>query len=325
MSWLTQYFLNPAFVLPGAALASVPIIIHLLSRLRYKKVRFAAMEFLLQSDELNRRRLIIEQLLLLLLRVLAVLLIMFLIARLVLDPSQMMLLSGARTHHVLIIDDSLSMREAVENQTVFDQAIGTMERMLAQAGSGTAPLQCTVITMTQPNRPLVTDRALNNTLVQELNPRLRNLNCSWKAASPVAALRAAQNILSGDGGVAPQIHVFTDLRHSDWAEQPEVAEALEELDSINAKVNLVQVSKQSSPNVAVSQMSSRTMAVAVGVPWRLDLTFQNLSSTRTSGLRATVYVNGNSLPVKVLVPDIEAGEELQHSHDIVFDAPGQHH
>ena len=80
MSWLSQYFLNPSFVLPGAALAAVPIIIHLLSRLRYKRVQFAAMEFLLQSDELNRRRLIIEQLLLLLLRVLAVLLIMFLIA-----------------------------------------------------------------------------------------------------------------------------------------------------------------------------------------------------------------------------------------------------
>ena len=59
MSWLSQYFLNPGFVLPGAALAAVPIIIHLLSRLRYKRVKFAAMEFLLQSDELNRRRLII--------------------------------------------------------------------------------------------------------------------------------------------------------------------------------------------------------------------------------------------------------------------------
>ena len=85
MSAFTQFFLNPAFVLPGAALCLLPIIIHLLSRLRYKKVRFAAMEFLLQSDELNRRRLIIEQLLLLFLRVLAVFLIMLLLARLLLD------------------------------------------------------------------------------------------------------------------------------------------------------------------------------------------------------------------------------------------------
>jgi hypothetical protein len=75
MSTLTQFFLNPAYVLPGAALVLVPILIHILSRLRYKTVRFAAMEFLLESEELNRRRIVIEQLLLLLLRILAVLLI----------------------------------------------------------------------------------------------------------------------------------------------------------------------------------------------------------------------------------------------------------
>ncbi len=55
MAWLTQYFLNPELVIPGAALALVPIVIHILSRLRHKRIRFAAMEFLLQSDQLNRR------------------------------------------------------------------------------------------------------------------------------------------------------------------------------------------------------------------------------------------------------------------------------
>ena len=324
MSWLTQYFLNPGFVLPGAALVSVPIIIHLLSRLRYKKVKFAAMEFLLQSDELNRRRLIIEQLLLLLLRTLAVLLVLLLIARLVLDPSRMMLLRGATTHHVLVIDDTLSMRENVDNQTVFDQAIGTMEQLLTQAGSNTSSLQCTVLTMTQPDRPLVTDRALNNALVQELNPRLRNLTCSWKSASPVESLDAAYNMLSGDGGISPQVHVFTDLRSSDWTGEPEVAEAFQRLESIDARINVVQLTKQSTSNVAISGMTSRTLATAVGVPWRLDLTFRNLSPQKVTGLRATVYIDGSSLPVKVLVPDIEAGKEIRHAHDIAFESPGQH-
>ena len=68
MSALSQFFLNPAFFLPGAALVLLPILIHILSRLRYRTVRFAAMEFLLASEELNRRRLILEQLLQLLLQ-----------------------------------------------------------------------------------------------------------------------------------------------------------------------------------------------------------------------------------------------------------------
>ena len=67
-------FLNPGFLLVAAALVSVPIIIHLINRMRFKRIRWAAMEFLLKSQKRNRRRLIIEQMILLLLRILLVLL-----------------------------------------------------------------------------------------------------------------------------------------------------------------------------------------------------------------------------------------------------------
>ena len=126
MSALTQFFLNPAYVLPGAALVLVPILIHILSRLRYKKVRFAAMEFLLESEELNRRRIVIEQLLLLLLRILAVLLIGLLIAKLVLDPSRLLMLRGASMHHVIILDDSLSSVDTVTEERILRELTGVM-------------------------------------------------------------------------------------------------------------------------------------------------------------------------------------------------------
>lgn len=324
MSWVTQYFLNPGFVLPGAALALLPIIIHLLSRLRYKSVRFAAMEFLLQSDELNRRRLIIEQLLLLFLRVLAVLLIMFLIARMMIDPSRMMLLRGAATHHVLVLDDTLSMRARVDDETVFEQAVETLENMLSQDGGSTGAMRVTVLTMTQPERPLVTDRELNAALLQDLIPRLRNVMCSYAAISPVASLTAAENILSADGGAARRVHVITDLRKSDWVSRPEIVQALESLDKIKAEVSLVQVTEDPAANIALSQMMSDTLAVAVGVPWRLHLTVHNYSPRKSSGLRATTYIDGDPLPGKVLIPDIEAGADAVLAHDIVFENAGQH-
>ena len=65
--WIAQHFLHPSYVWPwGVALAAVPIIVHLINRLRYRRVRFAAMEFLLKSQQRNRRRLMVEQLILLL-------------------------------------------------------------------------------------------------------------------------------------------------------------------------------------------------------------------------------------------------------------------
>jgi len=324
MAWLTQNFLNPAFVLPGAALLSVPILIHLLSRLRYRRVRFAAMEFLLQSDEMNRRRLIIEQLLLLLLRVLAVLLIVLLLARLVLDPSGMLLLRGATAHHVLILDDSLSMRDWDGRESVFDGAVTVLERMLSEGSYRPRAIRVTVLTMSAPDRPLVTDRALDNALLQELIPRIRNIRCSYRAVSPVPALAAAENILSADGGVSPRVHVLTDFRKHDWNDRPEVVAALEELGTIDAKVNLIQTAREARSNVAVTRLNSDTQATAVGVLWRLNVTFRNLQAKNATGLRATVLVNGVELPARITVPDLEPNADVMASHDLSFDAPGRH-
>lgn len=324
MSWLTQYFLNPAFVLPGAALASVPIIIHLLSRLRYRRVRFAAMEFLLHSDEMNRRRLIIEQLLLLLLRILAVLLIVLLLARLILDPSTMLLLRDAKAHHVLILDDTLSMRDQDGQNSVFDRAVTVLERMLSAGSYRPRTIRITVLTMTAPDRPLVIDRALDAGLLQELIPRIRNIKCSWRSASPVNGLRAALNHLSAASGVVPVVHVLTDLRRIDWNDRPEVVTALESLGEIGADVNIVRVTDKVRNNLAVVELTSSSLSAAVGVPWRLTATIRNLNQQRVSGTRATIRVDGVEVPGRVQIPDLEPEAQQVLSHDLSFGAAGRH-
>ena len=325
MSWLAQYFLNPALVLPGAALLAGPIIIHLLSRLRYRRIRFAAMEFLLQSDEKNRRRLIIEQLLLLLLRVLAVALIVLLLARLILDPSAMLLMRGVTAHHVLILDDTLSMRDHDGQDAVYTGAVTVLERMLSAGSYRPQAIRITVLTLTAPDRPLVTARTLDAALLQELMPRIRSATCSWKAASPVAGLQAAADHLSADGGVAPVVHVVTDFRRSDWNDRPEVVAALNALGVIDAAVNIVRVTDQVRSNLTVVRLTGSSEATAVGIPWRMAATIRNYHQQRASGLRATVLVDGRELPGRVQIPDIEPESEQVVSHDLSFDTPGRHH
>lgn len=324
MTWLTQFFLNPAFVLPGAALVSLPVLIHILSRLRYKRVRFAAMEFLLESEELNRRRIVLEQLLLLLLRILAVALIVLLIARLVLDPRRLLMLRGASVHHVVVLDDSLSMRDREGENSVFRDALTTLENLLAQGSRQPGASRVTILPMTDPKRPIVSDRVLDGSLVQELLPRIRNLSCTWRPASPVDSLIAARDILAADGGASPQVHVLTDFRSADWNQRPEVAAALEGLKSISATVDLIRVAREPRPNIAIRQLTAETLAIAVGVPLRLTLSLQNFGSTQVTGLRGTILVDGVPLPGKVLIPDLEAGAEARVSHDVVFSAEGRH-
>ena len=62
-------------------LASIPIIIHILNRRRFKTVNWAAMEFLLRALKRNRRRLRFEQWLLLAMRCLVLAMLGFALAR----------------------------------------------------------------------------------------------------------------------------------------------------------------------------------------------------------------------------------------------------
>src|SRR5262245_25184985 len=104
-----ELFLNPANMVLGAVLISSPIIIHLINRLRFKRIRWAAMEFLLKSQKRNRRRLIIEQLILLALRCILVLLAGVLLARFL--GFTFAGFQARNTIHVVILDDRLSTED----------------------------------------------------------------------------------------------------------------------------------------------------------------------------------------------------------------------
>src|SRR5437660_12022454 len=105
-----ESFLFPYSMIAGGVLISSPIIIHLINRMRFKRIRWAAMEFLLKSQKRNRRRLIIEQLILLLLRISLVLLVGLLLARFLSDA--LAFTRPQNTLHVVLLDDTASMGDA---------------------------------------------------------------------------------------------------------------------------------------------------------------------------------------------------------------------
>ena len=53
-------FLNPWALAIGLLAIAVPIIIHLINRMQFRRVRWAAMEFLLAAQKRMRQRLLIE-------------------------------------------------------------------------------------------------------------------------------------------------------------------------------------------------------------------------------------------------------------------------
>src|SRR5580698_10291629 len=102
-------FLNSS-LLWGLVLASIPLIIHLLFRRRFRQIEWAPMRYLKLTIQRNRRRIQLEQLLLLLLRTGLLVLLFFYLARPVLNPTglEQWLGTGGRSSQVVVIDDSLS-------------------------------------------------------------------------------------------------------------------------------------------------------------------------------------------------------------------------
>src|ERR1700744_783120 len=78
-------FLSPLLFAAGAACVSIPIIIHLLNKRKFRVVVWAAMDFLLAAQRRNARRLRFQRWLLLALRCLAILLLAAGIGQLVLN------------------------------------------------------------------------------------------------------------------------------------------------------------------------------------------------------------------------------------------------
>src|SRR5947208_4634841 len=129
-------FVNPWTMAAGAGLVSVPILIHLINRMRFRRVKWAAMEFLLKAQKRMKRKLILEQLLLLLLRCLLVFLLGLLFAR-YLGFSPLQGKETRATAHVVILDDTPSMADGWRGEG--GQLTDAFEQAKKELGEKIAP------------------------------------------------------------------------------------------------------------------------------------------------------------------------------------------
>src|SRR5882762_4513499 len=103
-------FVTWAFFWAGLLAVSIPIIIHILNRRRFKEVQWAAMDFLLRAMKKNRKRLRFEQWLLLAVRCLILGLLGLAMSRpMGCEKQALSNLARQAGLHVLVIDDSYSM------------------------------------------------------------------------------------------------------------------------------------------------------------------------------------------------------------------------
>jgi hypothetical protein len=217
-------FLNPAALTLGGALISAPILIHLINRMRFKRVRWAAMEFLLKSQKRNRRRLIIEQLLLLLLRCLLIALAGLLLSRFIGCTNALGSAFDTQSNlHAIVLDDTLSMLDKVRDK---DDCFKVAKREIldiiaknvgqSQTDDGLVILRPSDVFAAPNTEPKVYRRLGDSSVAKALEGDLAKMECTRLSMSLMASLEKVRQLAdtSTDKITA---HVISDFRKIDWS------------------------------------------------------------------------------------------------------------
>jgi hypothetical protein len=331
-------FLNPFTMLAGAGLVLAPIIIHLINRLRYRKVPWAAMEFLLKSLKKNRRKLILKQLLLLLMRCMLVLLVGLLLARYI--GSALGFGTPRGTLHVVLLDDTASQgdqhREEGATTTAFARAKAALVDDIATgAAEAGTPQTLEVIRLSAPDESFRVDRLDGSGGVSELQAWLANVEVTALHADVAPAVEAAKRAFSRDPRARRVLHVVSDFRARDWAGPaaeslskaiPEAVDgksgALHFLDTAHPPRSTNRSAVPDHGNVGILDLQPDTRTVGLFLPVEFTLTIANYSQSSRKNVRVVVKVNGQpredaSTSVSEVAPGLTTATFIA-----TFDKPG---
>lgn len=319
---MTGLFVNAGF-LAGLGLVAAPILIHLFFRWRYRPVRWAPMEFLLESLRKNRRRVLVEQLLLLAARCAVVALFVLVLARpLATESLAAFIGGGGRVDHFIVLDDSYSMRARQGADSALDVAqraiVQLAERLAQRPGSQTL----TLFRSSSMATPDIDAQTVDGSMATGLRTLFDRALVSFAATPPGTALGQLADRLDGVDAASPVVHFFGDFRKKDWSSDAAAA-PLKRLDARKAIVRLIDVSGAPGANLSVVSLETAGAGAAVGVPVRLEGKARNHAGAASSSLSLQVAVDGRSAPDTPL-PSISAGQETTIGLDVLVNQPGVH-
>jgi len=266
-------FANP-LLLWGLAAASVPIVIHLLNRRRYRVQRWAAMEWLLAAARKNQKRLKMENLLLLLLRTCAVLFLALALARPTFSDTRLTI-DHQSSHLFVLLDNSASTGARTGAGTVFESEAGAATALLDEIGAEDPA----TLVVTNDDSAAAEDAASGTKTTGRARVVLRgthdharfrqtvgDLKPAAARADLVEALKMLEETVPATGGATPKVAIVTDLQRASFEESdtrgsasPDAAirATLTRLKQKGAEILLIPPGRNAPDNVAITSLHAQ--------------------------------------------------------------------
>ena len=327
-------FLYPA-IAAGFALVAVPPLVHLINLLRHRRQQWAAMDFLLASYRRQRKWIRLRQFLLLLTRVALAALLVAMLAGWTGGGPVAKLIGGQTHHHIVVLDDSISMGAIGGGNdagvgadgdagvgggqtTPYTRALAAIADLTARIAADGSPHQLTVIRTSRAALAVSTgsgsaDSAADVVAV-EITPgadplkTLMATSPSTLATDPQSAIAMAVGLVDEIPADVTRIYVASDYRTRDWQSPDRIAASMAELPP-EVEVKLIDCggSDVSAANLAITGLSPQPDVWVAGVPVTMRMTIRNFSTRPANSIAPKTSVVRYDSPSSVDINAVHSG------------------
>jgi len=329
-------FVNPALA-AGAALAAVPLIIHLLNRRRHQPLQWAAMRFVLAAYRRTRRRSQLENLLLLLLRMGAVALLALALSRPFLQPDSLLApLTESRRQLVLLIDASASTGYRDNVGSVFDRELERARELLDELDGSRGDRVRLLLAASTPR--LLSARAPEDAIsvLSTVTAPTDEVLDLGAALAEVAAWADEESAGAGLEGL--EIRLLTDLQRSAFVPpatqfagtgaagqgQPALFAALDKLHALGARVLVEDLGPPAldPPNLSIDAVETFGPILGPGGTVEVGVRVSAHGAGGPGSARVVLLVDGERQPSRSV--DLSSERTAEVVFPVVFTTAGDH-
>ncbi|HEX4084080.1 MAG TPA: BatA domain-containing protein [Chthoniobacteraceae bacterium] len=296
-------FLNP-WLLAGMAAIGAPILIHMLMKMRVKRMKWAAMRFLQVVTQRNERRLRVEDWLLLALRCLLLILLAIALARPAFRSAGGMMVGGGARTVVIALDNSYSMGLTDGGASRFDNGRKAAEEILDALPTGS---QAAFLLFSDVARPVVAEPAVDLNLVKKM---IGDSALTDRGSNVHPALSAALDILKRHASGQGQVFLITDGQATGWKE---LGAMRGEAAQSGSRITIVEPGPGEQPDLGVSALEMGSAMAPAGSAARFSVEATNYGKAEARNVTISLSIDGEPPGDQAVIESLPAGESRRVS------------
>ena len=296
-------FLAP-IMLFGGFVVSIPVIIHLLNRRRYREVRWAAMDFLTEVVQTKHRVLKLKDAVLLALRCLALGCVVLAMGRLscvhTRDSGTVAGPEGDATDALFIFDTSYSMGMVSGSQTLLERARRGALELLSSFGRGS---RVQIVTVDE------TARTLLDTPTDDLSQAERiiqdEIRVSTRGGDMSLAIKKVAELLPALFGTRKDVYLFTDMQSRPWRIDTDDAVNREKVKALSKARGfyVIDVGDAEPQNLAIASLGLPDGLADIHTPTQFKVRVTNSGTHAQEDIRLGMRVHGLPDEDEFAIPD----------------------